>query len=183
LWFLDKVAKRLGQAFLAHAGSTICVQAETTGDTGTRFATGRSLSGRQYEFHVSTSSRSTGSTDKQLRKLQGELDQARAGQAEAAACASDAEKRGVGAEAHLDGERAAKKTLETHVAELQGTVKRLEGEASRAGAPEAAAAGLRDQVHLLNETVAMLRGMLRQSGVEAPASQAPVATSKAAGGA
>ncbi len=41
------------------------------------------------------------------------------------------------------------------------SVKRLEGEASRASSAEAAAAGLRDQVTLLNETVAMLRGLLK----------------------
>lgn len=116
------------------------------------------------------------SMDKQLAKVQAELDQARAGQAEAAARASEAEKHVVGAEAHLDGERAAKKLLEAHVAELQSAVKRLENDASRASAAEAAAAGLRDQVRLLNETVAMLRGMLKQAGVETKASDEPVAT-------
>jgi colicin import membrane protein len=106
------------------------------------------------------------STDKQLAKLQGELDQARAIQAETTARAGEAEKRAIGAEAHLDGERTTNKALDAHVAELQGTVKRLEGDASRAAAADAAAAGLRDQVKLLNDTVEMLRSMLKQSGAE-----------------
>jgi len=111
-------------------------------------------------------------TGRQLAKMQDELDQARAGQADAQHRAAEAEKRAVAADAHLDGERAAKASLEAQVAGLQGAVKRLEGDSARAAGAEASAAGLREQMALLNDTVVMLKGLLGRES--APTSPAPV---------
>lgn len=86
--------------------------------------------------------------------------QAEANEAAATQRAIDAEKAAVGAQAHLDGERSAKTALEAQVADLQRKVQQLEAEAARAAAAEAAVAGLRDQVGLLNDTNALLRGMV-----------------------
>ncbi len=119
-------------------------------------------------------------TDRQLNKMQTELNQARAGQLDAERRAIDADKRAVASEAHLDGERAARTTLDAQVAQLQDGLKRLGGDAARAAAAEAAAAGLRDQVALLSDTVAMLRQMVPASsekGVLA-APEAPKGKSK-----
>lgn len=99
-------------------------------------------------------------TERQLMKMQSDLDGARASQVEIERRAIDAEKRLAGADARLEGERSARASLEGQVAELQSAVKRQESDAARAAAAEAAAAGLRQQVQLLNETVTMLRGML-----------------------
>jgi chromosome segregation ATPase len=107
-------------------------------------------------------------TERQITKMQSDLDQARAGQADAQHHGSEADKRAVATEARLDGERAAKVALEARMVELKESLKRLEGDASRAAAAEAAATGLRDQVTLLNETVAMLRSLLEASGKAAP---------------
>lgn len=107
-------------------------------------------------------------TERQLTKMQTDLDQARAGQADAQHHGIEAEKRAVAAEARLDGERAAKTALEAQVTELQGAVKRLEGEAARAAGAEASAAGLREQLVMLNETVVMLRGLLQAAGRDVP---------------
>lgn len=110
-------------------------------------------------------------TDRQLTKMQADLDQSRAGQADAQRRGTEAEKHVVAAEAHLDGERAAKSALEAQVIELQGSVKRLEGEAARAAGAEASAAGLREQMVLLNDTVVMLRGLLQAAGKDVPPAQ------------
>lgn len=101
--------------------------------------------------------------DKQLAKLQTELDQARAGQIASEKRVADAEKHAVDAEAHLGVERAARKTLEAQAQDLSTAVKRQEGEASRASSAEAVSAGHRDQVALLNDTVSILRGLLNQA--------------------
>jgi len=111
-------------------------------------------------------------TDRQLTKMQAELDQARAGQVDAEHRVVEADKRAVASEAHLDGERSAKAALETQVGDLQGAVKRLGGDAARAAAAEASATGLRDQVALLNETVAMLRQMVRATESVVPSAPA-----------
>jgi len=110
-------------------------------------------------------------TERQLAKMQAELDQERVGLAEAQLGRVEAEKRAVAAEAHLEGERAARAHLEAQCRELQGDVKRLEGEAARAASAEASAVGLREQLALLNNTVDMLRGMLRSSNVDLPPSR------------
>jgi len=107
-------------------------------------------------------------TERQLSKMQGELNQVRTGHTDAERRVSDAEKRCVGAEARLEGERAAKAAIESNLAELQVTVKRLEPQSSRASGAEAAASGLRDQLTLLSETVSMLRGMLQAAGKDVP---------------
>jgi chromosome segregation ATPase len=107
-------------------------------------------------------------------KMQAEIDQARAGQAEAQARGTEAEKRAIAAAAHLEGERSAKAALEAQLAEQQGALRRLEGEAARAAGAEASAAGLREQMALLADTVAMLRGLLQAAGKDVPpASSAP----------
>jgi len=106
-------------------------------------------------------------TDRQVTKMQTDVDQARAGLLEAQRHATDAEKEAVGALAHLDGERAAKAVLEAQVGELQATVRRLEGDAARAAAAEASASGLREQVALLTGTVDMLRAMVPGSAKSA----------------
>jgi len=99
-------------------------------------------------------------SERQSERFEGELAKARAAETAATQRAIDAEKLAVGAQAHLEGERSAKAALEAQVADLQRRVKQLEAEAARAAAAEAAAAGLRDQVGLLNETNALLRGMV-----------------------
>ena len=117
-------------------------------------------------------------TDRQLLKLQDDRDQARATQADAKKRVTDAEKHAIAAEAHLDGERLAKKALDAQLIDLQAKLQRLEGESSRASSAEAAAGGLRDQVQLLNDTVAMLRSMVTSAGGAGPRT---IDTSKAGG--
>jgi chromosome segregation ATPase len=123
------------------------------------------------------------STDKQLERLQASVDQARAAQSAAEERAVQAEKRAVAAEAHLEGERDAKGTLATGndrmlgtltqlQSELQGAIKRVEGEATRAAAAEATVAGLRDQLAQANSTQDLLRGMLERRGEQVPAAGA-----------
>jgi colicin import membrane protein len=101
-------------------------------------------------------------TERQLAKVQTDLDGARAGQVDAERRAADAEKSAASAEARLEGERSAKKVLEVGVAELRATVKRLDGDAAKAHAAEATAVGLREQLASMNGTVEMLKGMLKQ---------------------
>jgi len=115
------------------------------------------------------------STDKQLERLQGDVDQARAAQVAAEQRAVSAEKQAVAAEAHLEGERDAKGTLKVGSdrmsdtlkrleADLQAAGKRVENEATRAAAAEATVAGLRDQLAQSNATQELLRGMLERHG-------------------
>lgn len=110
------------------------------------------------------------SSERQAAKLESEIQQAHARQADAERRAIDAEKRAVAAEAHLESERSAKSELDINVAALKQTVKRLEPDASRAAAAEAGAQGMREQITLLSETVTMLRSLLEGSGKVAPSS-------------
>jgi chromosome segregation ATPase len=108
------------------------------------------------------------STERQFNKLQAEGEQARKSQTVAERAAVDAEKRAVAAEAHLASERAAKAVLDAHVAELQDSLKRVEGDGARAAAAEASAAGLREQVTLLTQTLSMMRSLLEAAGKPVP---------------
>lgn len=101
-------------------------------------------------------------TERQLAKMQAELDRARLEQVDAERRAAEAEKRAASTEGRLDGERTAKKVLEAGVADLQATAKRLKSDAAKAHAAEATAAGLREQLAIVNGTVDMLKGMLKQ---------------------
>lgn len=48
------------------------------------------------------------------------------------------------------------------MADLQASVKRLDGDAAKVHAAEATVAGLREQLAIVNGTVDMLKGMLKQ---------------------
>ena len=99
-------------------------------------------------------------TGRQLAQRQTELEQAKASLLEAQQRANEAEKLTIAAEAHLEGERAANAALERQLTQALETVQRLEGDAMRAAAAEAAAGGLREQVALLGETNAILRTLV-----------------------
>jgi len=99
-------------------------------------------------------------TERQLAKMQAELDQARAAQAAAERRATDAEKDAAATEAHLKGEQNARKLLEANGAELMSTVKRLEADATKAHAAEATAGVLRDQLADAKATIAMMQRLL-----------------------
>lgn len=120
-------------------------------------------------------------SERQAARVDAELQAARSAQNDAQRQAVDAEKRAIAAEAHLESERAAKGAVDARAGELQETVKRLEADASRAGAADAAAQGLRDQVALLTETVTMLRSLLEASGKPAPAGLGSDGAAKAKG--
>lgn len=100
-------------------------------------------------------------TERQLAKMQTELDRARVQFVDAERRAAEAEKRAASTEGRLEGERSAKKVLEAGVAELKATVERLEGEAARVHRAEAMAAGLRENLASVNATVDLLKGMLK----------------------
>lgn len=136
--------------------------------TGLAAATER-VSTLERELHVAQASALAadgrvdeirGASERQSERLESELSKARAAEVAATQRAIDAEKAAVGVQAHLDGERSAKAALEAQVADLQRRLQHLDAEGARAAAAEAVAAGLRDQVGLLSDTNAMLRGMV-----------------------
>lgn len=98
--------------------------------------------------------------DRQVQRLREELQQAREEARASQLRAAEAEKAQVAADARLEGERHNCQSLQARVSELQETVARLEGDALRAVAADAAAAGLRDNVKVLSETLAILKGLV-----------------------
>ncbi|MCK9687260.1 hypothetical protein [Scleromatobacter humisilvae] len=99
------------------------------------------------------------SADRQMEQLRAELAQARAGQVDAERRVASAVSEAAAAKAHLVGLQEAQASRQSHLDEVQASVRRLEPEAVRAAAAAAEVDGLKREVARQDETIAMLRDL------------------------
>lgn len=99
------------------------------------------------------------SADRQMEQLRAELAQARTDQVAAERRVASAVSEAAAAKARLEGLQAAQASQQSHLDEVQTSVRRLEPEAVRAAAAAAEVDGLRREVERQDKTIAMLRDL------------------------
>lgn len=115
-------------------------------------ATAQAATGRVEEIRTHTA--------RQIEQMQVDLAKAQAAAADSAGRAAETQQKAVEALARLDGERAARLSLEGQLKSAAERAHALEGDSARAAAAEASATGLKEQVVLLTNTVEMLKSLL-----------------------